>query len=67
MWPLVIHEIMQRLAGIVTAKAAGINVLLPGALSERTLFYPIIHPVTPTTIAVQRPAGAAIKTAWTIL
>ncbi len=59
MRPLIIHEIMKFFARVLTAMTAEIKTSVPGALSEFTLFYPIIDIVTPTTITVCCSAGTA--------
>jgi len=52
MRPLISHEIMKFFARVVAAIKAEVNMSVPGAFSEFTLFYPIIDIVTEATITV---------------
>ncbi len=61
--PFVVHELVQSLAWVITAKAAEIHRLVSHALPELAFIYPVINIIASTTIAVRRSAGAAIKAA----
>jgi hypothetical protein len=65
MRPVIGHEIMQFFAGEVAAMTAEVKRSVAGALSEFTLFDPIIGPVAEATITVCRPACAAIEATGT--
>jgi len=59
MRPLISHKIMKILTRIATAMKAEIEIFVPGAFSEATLFYPVIGIVAETTITIFCPACAA--------
>jgi hypothetical protein len=65
--PLIVHEVVELLAGIITAKAAGFNIPLACAISERTLPHPIIDIFTLTAAAVRSPACTAEQPARAVL
>jgi len=56
---------MKFFARIVAAVTAEIEILVPGALSEFTLFYPVIGIVAETTITICCPACAAKESTGT--
>ena len=56
---------MKFFAQIVAAVTAEIEILVPGALSEFTLFYPIIGIVDKATITICCPACAAKESTGT--
>jgi hypothetical protein len=58
--PFVVHEFMKRRAWIVSAKTAGIDVLVCGALPEPASLYIVVRAGAAAAIAVLRPAGAVL-------
>jgi len=64
MRPLIGHKIMKFFAQIVAAVTAEIEISVPRALSEFTLFDPVIGIVAETTITICCPACATEESTW---